>query len=117
MPSTAQAQVTREALADPPANVPRTAAMAVACDRAPATGARRWCSRPSTGPGRQKGSGRSTLPGDYAGLTTAQQLFVLADIERESRGLPGFNGMSSQLDSLAETGASSNADPVGPDRF
>jgi hypothetical protein len=117
MPSTAQAQVTREALADPPANVPRTAAMAVACNRGTGDGCQAVVLQAINRARAAEGLGPLELPGDYAGLTTAQQLFVLADIERQSRGLPGFNGMSSQLDSLAETGASSNADPVGPTGF
>jgi hypothetical protein len=111
--ATAQAQPGR-ALADPPANVPRTEAMAAAC----AAG---------TGPSCQavvlhaidrargaEGLGPLDLPAGYGSLTMAQQLFVLADIERTDRGLPGLAGLSSQLDSLAQVGASTNSDPVGP---
>ncbi len=115
--SVAQAQPDREALADPPANVPRTPAMAVACKNSNGEGCQTVVLRAIDRARAAEGVGPLQLPSDYAGLTTAQQLFVLADIERVSRGLPGFTGLSSQLDGLAATGASTDSDPVGPTGF
>jgi hypothetical protein len=54
------------------------------------------------------------LPGYYDSLTEAQQLFVLANLERVARGLPGFQGLSTGLDHMAQSGATANNDPNGP---
>lgn len=54
------------------------------------------------------------LPSDYGSLSQPEQLLVLAQIERVDRGLPGFDGLSSQLDLLAAKGAEAADDPVGP---
>jgi hypothetical protein len=54
------------------------------------------------------------VPSFYGGLTEAEQLLVLADLERVDRGLPGFGGLSTSLDSMAQAGAASNSDPNGP---
>ncbi len=112
--STAQAQSGREGLADPPANVPRTPAMALACDHGAGEACQVVVLNAIDRARAAEGVGPLQLPADYPGLTTAQQLFVLADIERVDRGLPGLRGLSSQLDALAETGASANTDPTGP---
>lgn len=117
MPSTAQAQPAREALADPPANVPRTEAMALACGHGTGEGCQAVVLGAIDRARAAEGLGPLEIPADYASLTTAQQLFVLADMERVSRGLPALSGLSSQLDSLAEEAASSNADPIGPTGF
>jgi hypothetical protein len=117
MASPAQAQVTREALANPPANVPRTEAMAVACGNGRNEGCQGVVLNAIDRARSAEGLGPLHIPADYDNLTTAQQLFVLADVERVSRGLPGLNGLTSELDALAETGASSNADPIGPNGF
>jgi len=61
-----------------------------------------------------EGVGPLVLPADFASLSVPEQLLVLADLERVDRGLPGFSGLSSSLDSLASAGASANTDPVGP---
>jgi hypothetical protein len=116
-PSPAQAQLSREALADPPANVPRTEAMAAACGHGPNEQCQAVVLHAIDRARSAEGLGPLDIPADYDNLTTAQQLFVLADVERVSRGLPGLDGLTSQLDALAETGASSNADPIGPDGF
>jgi len=110
----AQAQAGRAALADPPANIPRTPAMETACRNGSSAGCQQVVLRAIDRARAAEGLGPLKLPGYYNGLTTAQQLFVLADLERVDRGLPGFTGMSSQLDGLAGTGATSNADPIGP---
>jgi hypothetical protein len=54
------------------------------------------------------------LPPYYDSATVVQQLLVLTNLERVNRGLPGFTGLSSHLDLLAQTGASTNGDPTGP---
>jgi hypothetical protein len=61
-----------------------------------------------------QGVGPLVLPPYFTNLTAAEQVLVLADLERVDRGLPGFAGMSSQLDRLALDGAVSNSDPLGP---
>jgi hypothetical protein len=55
-----------------------------------------------------------SLPLGYNALSTQRQLLVLADLERVDRGLPGFTGLSARLDGLAEKGALSKSDPIGP---
>jgi hypothetical protein len=110
-PSLAQAE---RSLADPPANVPRTRAMAVACHDGAAPACQATVLRAIDRARAAEGLGPLELPAGYGSLTTPQQLFVLADMERADRGLPGFTGLSAELDVLAEAGASSNSDPVGP---
>jgi hypothetical protein len=117
MASAAQAQPDRQALADPPANVPRTQAMATACRNSSGEGCQTAVLHAIDRARASEGVGPLQLPGDYADLTTAQQLFVLAELERGSRGLPEFTGLSSQLDGLAAAGASTDSDPVGPTGF
>jgi hypothetical protein len=51
------------------------------------------------------------LPDDFATLTPQEQLFVITDIERVSRGEQPVLGLSALLDGAAETGAQRNADP------
>jgi len=111
--STAQAQPGR-ALADPPANVPRTEAMTAACQDGDGPDCQTAVLHAIDRARAAEGLGPLGLPADYAGLTVAQQLFVLADEERVDRGLPAFTGLSSQLDSLAALGASTDSDPTGP---
>jgi hypothetical protein len=60
-----------------------------------------------------EGVGPLVLPARYDSLTTPRQLLVLADLERISRGLPGFVGLSHQLDELAKAGALTKSDPDG----
>jgi hypothetical protein len=43
----------------------------------------------------------------------AARLLVLTDLERVSRGLPGFTGLCIQFDHLADKGATANSDPNG----
>lgn len=54
------------------------------------------------------------LPRNYWSLPVEAQLFVIADLERTSRGLRPVQGLSRQLDRWAATGARHNADPVAP---
>ncbi|MGH9104860.1 MAG: hypothetical protein ACRDZX_03305, partial [Acidimicrobiales bacterium] len=109
----AQGQGSQGPLVDPGANVPRTAAMEQACGSGAAA-----CQSAVLAAIDQaragEGVGPLVVPSYYGDLTTAQQLLVLADHERVDRGLPGFTGLSSQLDALALQGATSDDDPDGP---
>jgi hypothetical protein len=101
------------ALTDPAENVPRTPAMEQACNA-------------GAGPCQQavvhaidvaraaEGVGPLELPLYYNSLSVAEQILVLTDLERVDRGLTGFAGLSSRLDALSRTAASSNQDPMGP---
>jgi hypothetical protein len=51
------------------------------------------------------------LPSDFSSLTPAEQLFVLTDIERVSRGEQPVAGLSALLDGYAQQGAASDSDP------
>jgi hypothetical protein len=61
-----------------------------------------------------EGIGPLELPSDYDSITTADQMLVLANLERIDRGLPGFIGLSSRLDALAHSAAAADSDPNGP---
>jgi len=54
------------------------------------------------------------LPTNYANLTPAEQLFVVANMERVGRGLPEMNGLVSSYNSYCQTGADDDNDPNGP---
>ncbi|MHB1598733.1 MAG: hypothetical protein ACYCXY_07550 [Acidimicrobiales bacterium] len=58
-----------------------------------------------------EGVGPMLLPTDWTRLTAAEQLFVLADLERVDRGLPPYVGLSASLDAVAQQGADAGADP------
>lgn len=51
------------------------------------------------------------LPSNWYGLTTAQQLFVVADLERTDRGLPAYVGINAALTANAQHAAATNNDP------
>jgi len=51
------------------------------------------------------------LPSNWYSLTTAQQLFVVADLERTARGLPAYVGINSALTANAQHAAATNNDP------
>lgn len=59
----------------------------------------------------QLGENPLTLPSNWMGLTTEQQLFVFADMERTSAGYPAYLGINSALSAQAEAAAAKNADP------
>ena len=59
-----------------------------------------------------EGVGPMALPTDWARLTAAEQLFVVADLERVDRGLPPYVGLSVRLDAVAQQGADAGADPA-----
>ncbi len=112
--SPAQAQAHTSALANPALNVPRTAAMDQACAQGTETTCQSAIVRGIDQARASEGVGPLDLPSNYDHLSVAAQLLVLTDLERVSRGLPGFTGLSIQLDHLADKGATANADPNGP---
>lgn len=99
---------------NPIANVPRTAAMAAACKNGPDLTCQSAVVQAIDNARAAEGVRPMALPSDYASLNENQQLFVLADLERVDRGLPGFDGLSSDLDRMAQAGAVANNDPMGP---
>jgi hypothetical protein len=58
-----------------------------------------------------EGLGPMQLPSNFTSLTPAEQLFVIADVERVDRGLPPMVGLSATLNADASTGAATNSDP------
>jgi len=52
-----------------------------------------------------------TLPTNWYRLSTAQQLFVVIDLERVDRGLPPYLGLNSALSRSAQRGALTTRDP------
>ncbi|HEV7148839.1 MAG TPA: hypothetical protein VGN48_17750 [Pedococcus sp.] len=55
-----------------------------------------------------------TLPANYWSLPAAQQVFVIDNLERVSRGLHPVQGLVSQLSTAAQYGAAHNVDPRVP---
>jgi hypothetical protein len=54
------------------------------------------------------------LPAIFGRLSTADQLFVVVNLERVDRGLPPFAGLTAGLDANARKGADSANDPPDP---
>jgi hypothetical protein len=59
----------------------------------------------------QEGLPPAALPSNFGALTPTEQLFVVTDIERVSRGEPAVVGLSSLLDSYAGPAAAAQRDP------
>ena len=59
----------------------------------------------------REGVGPMVLPSNWYTLTTPEQLFVIADLERTARGLPPYLGLNATLTGEAQHAAASNADP------
>jgi hypothetical protein len=55
--------------------------------------------------------GPMVLPNNWYTLSTAQQLFVVADLERVARGLAPYLGINSALSVTSQQAAQTNADP------
>ena len=51
------------------------------------------------------------LPSTWLRLTPAEQLFVVADLERTARGLPPYLGLNAALSATAQRAASHRSDP------
>jgi hypothetical protein len=112
--SSVQAQGLSSALADPRLNVPRTKAMGLACLHGQVPGCQLAIVKAIDQARAAEGVGPMTLPADYDSLSVPVQIGLLTDLERVDRGLPGFTGLSSNLDVMAEAAALSNSDPNGP---
>jgi hypothetical protein len=63
------------------------------------------------------GAGPLILPSNWTSLTVAEQLFVLADLERVDRGYPPFLGLNAALDHAASRAAHAGGDPTGTGSF
>jgi hypothetical protein len=61
-----------------------------------------------------EGLGSVSLPRNFAKLTAPEQLLVLTDLERVSRGEPPVLGLSPSANAFALLGAKSNSDPSLP---
>src|SRR3954447_3355170 len=61
-----------------------------------------------------EGVGPMDLPANFESLTTAQQTFVVSNLERVDRGLPPVAGMVESLNSLSASAAAADADPELP---
>lgn len=61
-----------------------------------------------------EGLGAARLPQNFARLTAAEQLLVLVDIDRVSRGEAPVVGVSIRLDRFAQEGAAARTDPALP---
>jgi hypothetical protein len=59
-----------------------------------------------------EGARAMKLPSNFAALSQAQQLFVIANLERTDRGLTAAIGLSRGLDQNALTAARANQDPI-----
>jgi hypothetical protein len=51
------------------------------------------------------------LPSNWFSLSVAEQLFVIADLERTARGLPPYVGINAALTADAQHAAATNSDP------
>ena len=98
----------------PTANVPARPAFLGVCARAGATGTA--CARAATLAFDRarglEGLGPLALPSRFAGLPPAEQLFVLANEERTSRGLAPFVGLTVDLGRRAAAAAAAGNDPT-----
>ena len=63
------------------------------------------------------GAGPLILPSNWRTLTVADQLFVLADLERVDRGYPPYLGLNHALDGAASRAAHVGSDPTGTGNF
>jgi hypothetical protein len=112
--ASAPTAVSSPALANPPANIARTPAIAQACTGADETACDAAVVQAIDAARAVEGVRPLQLPAGFSSLSTPAQLLVLADLERADRGLPGFEGLSASLDSMAAKGAVANTDPDGP---
>ncbi|MHB1975179.1 MAG: hypothetical protein ACYCR4_13010, partial [Acidimicrobiales bacterium] len=60
----------------------------------------------------REGVAPMVLPTNWSGLSPAEQLFTLADLERVDRGLPPYVGLAPELDAAALSAAHAGTDPV-----
>ena len=109
----AQAQVSRAAITDPPENVPRTAAMALACSN----GAQP-CQQAVVEAIDQARAAEGIGPSSSLPITTALPLPSSCSCwptwNESTAVCAGFIGLSSKLDALAQSAAAAASDPDGP---
>ena len=65
----------------------------------------------------QEGVPAMQLPSNWYGLSPAEQIFVVTNLERVDRGLPPLQAMASALDQSAQQGAAADTDPSPPSGF
>jgi hypothetical protein len=63
---------------------------------------------------RAEGLGQMALPTDYPHPPPPEQILVVTNSERGSRGLPTFAGLTARLNYYAEAGARAHEDPSDP---
>lgn len=101
-------------VADPSVSLAEPAAMVSAC----ASGVQSSCNAASLAAIDRARAAESLrplqLPAGYSQLPVNAQILVVTDLERTDRGLPGFSGLSAELDRLASAGAAHRTDPAGP---
>jgi hypothetical protein len=113
---------TQAGITDPPANEDYSAAFIDACWLVQITPAEKTACDDAAlkdfdAARAAEGLGPMTLPTNFDSITQAQQLLVLANIERVDRGLLPVSGLTSALNALANQGASSDDDPPFPSPF
>jgi hypothetical protein len=107
----------QDEIPDPSANVTPSSAFWAACYPTPDAGCDAAALSDFDQARADEGLGPMTLPSDFDSLSVAQQLFVLADIERVDRGLIPISAMSAPINALALTGAENDTDPDFPNPF
>lgn len=105
------------AIADPPANVVPTNAFFTDCYPNPSAKCDATALANFDVARAQEGLGPMTLPTGFDSLTVAEQLFVVANIDRVDHGLLPVEALSAPLNSLALTGAQTDSDPDFPHPF
>ena len=100
-------------LATPPANLPDT--FAVACSATPGQ-VSLACAQAELAAlsraGQSEGLGRLRLPSDFLSLPQAEQMFVLINEERVTRGLAPIQGLTELADQAAAVAAEGSSDPA-----
>ena len=66
---------------------------------------------------RIEGVAPMVLPSNWYGLTTSEQLFVVADLERTARGLTPYLGINAALSAAAQRAAATASDPSAAPGF
>ncbi|MHB8323137.1 MAG: hypothetical protein ACYDHB_01730 [Candidatus Dormibacteria bacterium] len=100
-------------LATPPTNLPDT--FAGICSATPGQ-VSPACAQAElgalVGAGQSEGLGHLPLPSDFLSLPPAEQMFVLINEERVTRGLAPIQGMTELADQAAAVAAESSSDPA-----
>ena len=110
-------KVVAAGMSNPSSNYPPSAAFFNSCWSGPSAACDTAALADFDAARAEEGLGPMTLPTQFDSMSAAEQLFVLADIERVDRGLVPVKGLSAPLDALAETGAATDSDPSFPSPF